>query len=149
MTMPSAAPELPFSARLLSGWSRDIAVAGAFLTRLPLRPRGADASSTLARAARAFPLIGLGVGMIAAGGLSLAAGLGLHPIGCALIGLALAAAVTGALHEDGLADVADGFGGGGASAIGGAVREGQRARPVREASAGKAALHDGYTAGLP
>jgi len=115
MTMPSADPELPFSARLLSGWSRDIAVAGAFLTRLPLRPRGADASSTLARAARAFPLIGLGVGMIAAGGLSLAAGLGLHPIGCALIGLALAAAVTGALHEDGLADVADGFGGGGDS----------------------------------
>lgn len=110
--MPTADPEPPFSARLLSGWGRDIAVAGAFLTRLPLRPAGADAAGALALAARAFPLIGLGVGAVAAGGLWLASGLGLHPIGCALIGLALAAALTGALHEDGLADVADGFGGG-------------------------------------
>ena len=113
--MPSTVPEPSFSARLLSGWGRDIAVAGAFLTRLPLRPTGAEAAGALAMAARAFPLIGFAVGAVAAGGLWLASGLGLHPIGCALIGLSLAAAVTGALHEDGLADVADGFGGGGDS----------------------------------
>jgi adenosylcobinamide-GDP ribazoletransferase len=101
--------------RLFIGWPHDIAVAGAFLTRLPFRPKGNAGgnahASDLSRAMRAFPLIGALVGGIAGGGLWLAAQADLHPLACAFIGLIIAAGVTGALHEDGLADVADGMGG--------------------------------------
>lgn len=98
----------PISARL-----RDFAVAGAFLTRLPLRPSGVVGPGDLARAAWAFPLIGLIVGAAAGGALWAAAQWNLHPLLCALLGLAAAALLTGALHEDGLADFADGLGAGG------------------------------------
>ena len=98
----------------LSGWWRDTRVAAAFLTRLPitLKEDETAAEGSLAAAARAFPIAGLAVGLAAGGGLLLASWLGLHPLACALVGLAVAALVTGALHEDGLADTADGFGGG-------------------------------------
>ncbi len=98
----------PISARL-----RDLAVAGAFLTRLPLRPSGPVGSGDLALAAWSFPLIGLVVGGVAGGTLWIAAQWHLHPLVCALLGLAAGALVTGALHEDGLADFADGLGAGG------------------------------------
>lgn len=91
---------------------RDLAVAAAFLTRLPV-PMPADASGTpLAAAARAFPVIGVLVGGIAALALLLGAWLDWHPLLCALVAIGVATLVTGALHEDGLADVADGFAGG-------------------------------------
>ena len=66
----------------------------------------------LADTVRAWPIVGLLVG--AAAGLMLwtGASLGLHPIASSFLGLITAALITGALHEDGLADVADGFGGG-------------------------------------
>jgi len=95
-----------------TGWIRDVAVAGLFLTRLPFRPKGGVGSNDLADAGRAYPVIGLLVGAFAGSALMLASELDLHPLACAFIGLALAALVTGGLHEDGLADVADGFGGG-------------------------------------
>jgi adenosylcobinamide-GDP ribazoletransferase len=59
-----------------------------------------------------FPLVGAGIGLAAGLALLIADGLGLHPLAAALIGLAVAAALTGALHEDGLADFCDGLGGG-------------------------------------
>jgi adenosylcobinamide-GDP ribazoletransferase len=97
----------------LNGWSRDCAVAGIFLTRLPFpQIKGGAKKGSLAAATRAFPLIGVIVGAIAGLALMGSAALGLSPLACALIGLAAAAWVTGALHEDGLADVADGLGGG-------------------------------------
>jgi adenosylcobinamide-GDP ribazoletransferase len=96
----------------VTDWFRDIAVAGLFLTRLPFRPKGEVGSGELADAGRVYPLIGLLVGVVAGGTLMLAAELDLHPLACAFIGLAAGALVTGGLHEDGLADVADGFGGG-------------------------------------
>jgi len=81
------------------------------LTRLPAG-RLADPVPSLAQARWAFPLIGLPVGALAwaaqAGGLAL----GLDPLVAALAALAAAALVTGALHLDGLADFADGIGGG-------------------------------------
>ena len=95
-----------------TGWIRDVAVAGLFLTRLPFRPKGGVGPNDLADAGRAYPFIGLLVGAFAGTALMLASELDLHPLACAFIGLALAALVTGGLHEDGLADVADGFGGG-------------------------------------
>ena len=98
---------------ILAGWWRDTRVATAFLTRLPV-PIGAEAAEkdALARAARAFPVVGLAVGLGAGAAVLVASWLGLHSLACVLFGLATASALTGALHEDGLADVADGFGGG-------------------------------------
>ena len=101
-----------FVSDTLAMWWRDTRLAAAFLTRLPLAPEGAGSGKALADAARAFPIVGAAVGLAAGAALSVASWLGLHPLACALVGLAVAALVTGALHEDGLADVADGFGGG-------------------------------------
>lgn len=80
----------------------------AFLTRLPV-PAPAWSADGLARAAVWFPLVGLLVGAVAAGVRALA-GLGLEPAPATVLALAAAVLVTGALHEDGLADTADGLG---------------------------------------
>jgi len=95
-------------ARLL----RDPLVAAAFLTRLPVRLKGGIEMHDLAPAAWSFPLIGLFVGVLAGSALYGFSELNLHPLACAVAGLTTTALVTGALHEDGLADIADGFGGG-------------------------------------
>ena len=99
----------------LGGWLADFTVAVSFLTRF--RPPGALTASDLvpgrlAGAVRAFPLVGAGVGL--AGGIvyALAYWLGLPPVAAALCALTATALATGALHEDGLADAADGLGGG-------------------------------------
>ena len=96
--------------RLFTGWGRDLALAGAFLTRLPFRPKAPAGMAELAPASRAFPLIGLIVGAAAGALMWIAAAADLHPLACGFIGLAAAAWLTGALHEDGLADFADGIG---------------------------------------
>ena len=101
-----------FVSETLAGWWRDTRLAAAFLTRLPLGPESTDTERDLAGAARAFPIVGAAVGVAAGAGLVVSSWLGLHPLACALVALAVAALATGALHEDGLADVADGFGGG-------------------------------------
>lgn len=89
----------------------DIALCIAFFTRLPL-PHLDFRGRTLADAIWAAPVVGLAVAAIASAACALAIWLGL-PAGPA-VALALAAAMlaTGCLHEDGLSDVADGFGGG-------------------------------------
>jgi adenosylcobinamide-GDP ribazoletransferase len=78
----------------------------AFLTRLPVP---APADPRLDRAAAWFPLVGLLVGAIAAGVRALA-GQVLPPLPATVLAVAAAVLVTGGLHEDGLADVADGLG---------------------------------------
>ncbi len=84
-----------------------------FLTRLPPDVVGADASARpdFTRAARVFPLAGALIGV--AGGLALivAALLGLPSLVSATFAIAATMILTGALHEDGLADVADSYGG--------------------------------------
>ncbi len=112
--MPTTGPEFQeFARRQLSGWWHDTAIAGAFLTRLPFpAPTGAAKKGVLASASRAFPLVGLVVGAAGAVALLAAAGLGLAPLANGLMAILVAALITGALHEDGLADVADGFGAG-------------------------------------
>ncbi len=92
-----------------NGWWGETKVAAAFLTRLPVAPPDGRA---LADAARGFPVVGLAVGAAGAVVYALAATLGL-PAGIAAV-LATGAMIlaTGGLHEDGLADMADGFGGG-------------------------------------
>jgi adenosylcobinamide-GDP ribazoletransferase len=88
-------------------------LAAGFLTRLPVPPPRKLEPRALATAAWAFPVVGLGVGT--AGGLVyvIASNLGLTAFLAALLAVAVQILITGALHEDGLADVADGFGGGG------------------------------------
>jgi adenosylcobinamide-GDP ribazoletransferase len=90
-----------------AAWFADIRIALGFLTRLPV---GGDGE--LARAARLFPLAGALVGL--AGGIlyTIALGLGLPHLLAATAAVAGTVLLTGALHEDGLADLADGFGGG-------------------------------------
>jgi cobalamin 5'-phosphate synthase/cobalamin synthase len=82
-----------------------------FLTRVPA---GLIADGTdVGRAARWFPLIGGAIG--GAGALAAWAlhdGIGLPPALSAMFVVALSVWVTGAMHLDGLADMADGFGGG-------------------------------------
>lgn len=105
---------MPRADRGLGDVGRDIAVALAFLTRIPAARLGPDPADTadLRRAVRVFPVAGALIGTV--GGLVLLLGnaLGLPPLASALIAIGTIAVGTGALHEDGLADTADGFGGG-------------------------------------
>jgi adenosylcobinamide-GDP ribazoletransferase len=71
--------------------------------------RGHD--GTISRAVRAFPAAGLIIGALPALLLVLLADKG-DPLLASLIALALSSLMTGALHEDGLADATDGLGGG-------------------------------------
>jgi adenosylcobinamide-GDP ribazoletransferase len=92
----------------------ELAAATAFLTRLPAARLGvaAERRPDFTIAARAFPGVGLLVGIVGALALLIASALGLPTIAAAALSLAATIALTGALHEDGLADTADGFGGG-------------------------------------
>jgi adenosylcobinamide-GDP ribazoletransferase len=87
-------------------------VALRFLTRLPVGAGARWPSGALAASVPMFPLVGALIG--AAGALVFAGGiwLGLPPMLAALLAVAAQIMLTGGLHEDGLADVADGFGGG-------------------------------------
>ena len=96
----------------MNEWLDDFRTAVAFLTRLPMpHPDGATPQNFV-RAHRMFPVVGALIG--AAVGL-LCLGLryiGVPDLAAAALALGGSAILTGALHEDGLADVADGFGGG-------------------------------------
>lgn len=89
----------------------DLTIVVTFLTRLPF-PAAGHAYRPLAKAAWAFPFAGILTGGVG-GGVFYGAFLAGTPLLIALIlGLATSVLVSGGLHEDGLADVADGFGGG-------------------------------------
>src|SRR3569832_2519825 len=82
-----------------------------FLTVIPAPAADGIEDEWLMRAAKYFPLVGIIVGAISAAVLLLASKLwiGFLP---PLLAVAASVALTGALHEDGLADTADGLGGG-------------------------------------
>lgn len=117
-----AAPE-SFFAKLMNQFTQ----AWLFLTRIPLpgwwnTPElSEDEVDTedkgvgmlpLSDTVRAWPLVGVLIGALSGGALWLGASAGLSPLAASFLGLIVAAMATGALHEDGLADVIDGFGGG-------------------------------------
>jgi adenosylcobinamide-GDP ribazoletransferase len=92
--------------------ARDIAECLRFFTRLRVGAPVPGAALDLSRIAWAAPVAGAAVGLIGALVLALTALIGLPPLLRAGLATAALVASTGALHEDGLADVADGFGGG-------------------------------------
>ncbi len=96
----------------LGAWWRDVKVAAVLYTRLPLAHVDAVTGEAVARAQWAAPVIGAAVGLAGAAGFALAGRLALPAAACALVALMVTVLATGALHEDGLADTADGLGGG-------------------------------------
>ena len=94
----------------MRGVLRELVQAFALLTRLPIPPlRG---GGSLAPCVWAFPLVGAAVGAIGAAAYWLARGVAVPPVLAAVLALAAQIVATGGFHEDGLADTADGFGGG-------------------------------------
>ena len=91
----------------------DTARSVAFLSRVPMPQRhfiGYD--GRLSRAVRAFPLAGVLIVLPAAALAAVLSALHAPPALLAFAALGLQVLVTGALHEDGLSDSADGIGGG-------------------------------------
>jgi len=90
----------------------ELKTAAGFLTRLPLLAPAAPAAGELSRALWSAPVVGLGIGVVGAAVYAIAFALHLPALPAAALAVAATMVATGALHEDGLADVADGFGGG-------------------------------------
>lgn len=97
------------------GWARRqvrlLVCAILFLTRVPMPTLKTFEPDWVTRSTRFFPLVGQGVGAISA--LVLLAGERVWGGGVgAVLAITAGLLVTGAFHEDGLADTADGLGGG-------------------------------------
>lgn len=91
----------------------DIQRAIAFLSRIPVPSRVfADAGGQAADAAHAYALAGIAIALPAALLMAVLTGFGAPPLLAAACTVAGLVVTTGALHEDGLADTADGFFGG-------------------------------------
>ncbi len=101
MTMPG-----PF------GLATDLRTSILFCTRASLVAATPIKGGDVARASWAFPIVGVLLGGAGALVYWLAFRLGLPAAPAAALALAATLAATGCLHEDGLADTADGFGGG-------------------------------------
>ncbi|WP_374377119.1 adenosylcobinamide-GDP ribazoletransferase [Dongia sp.] len=93
-------------AAFLATWRRDVFLALGFFTRLPVPA----VEGHLGGAVRAFPFAGLIVGLIGALVYFVAMEIGLSGLLAALLAVAATGIVTGALHEDGWADVCDALG---------------------------------------
>jgi adenosylcobinamide-GDP ribazoletransferase len=95
----------------MTGEFAKFVLAGQFLTRLPIRTDTLFTADRMAQAPRYFPLVGLLVGLAGAGVYWSAALLFPHVV-AVLLSIAASLMLTGAFHEDGLADTFDGIGGG-------------------------------------
>ncbi len=91
----------------------EIRAAAAFLTRLPAGIVGVDptVAPNFTHGARVFPLVGALIGLAGAIVLIVANAIGMPAFVAAALAVATVVIVTGAFHEDGLADMADSFGG--------------------------------------
>lgn len=91
----------------------EIAAATLFLTRIPVRWRGSWPEDLHRRSMAWFPLVGALVGAIGGAVFWLTAGvMGLPGVIAAVLAITAQMLTTGVFHEDGLADSADGLGGG-------------------------------------
>lgn len=82
-----------------------------FLTRIPVQSAALYSDEKMAASPRYYPLVGLLLGGISAG-IYFAASMALSPLVSTVLATALVCLLTGAFHEDGLADCFDGVGGG-------------------------------------
>ena len=92
----------------LREWFVDERAAWAFLTVLPVPA----AAPVWPRVMRAFPWVGGLIGTLCAAVMLIASLMGLSPLPAALLAVLGGLLITGAMHEDGLADFADALGGG-------------------------------------
>lgn len=91
----------------------DVARSVAFLSRIHMPQRHfVNFDGRLSRAVRAFPVAGLLIVLPAAAVVSIFSAIQAAPLFTAFVAVAIHTLITGALHEDGLSDTADGFGGG-------------------------------------
>lgn len=104
LSLPSVSQRLRYEARL-------ILVAIQFLTRLPVPPFKNYNPQWLHESSRHFPAVGLLVGLLCAAVFWVASVM-FTPLVAAVISTAFGIKLTGAFHEDGLADSCDGLGGG-------------------------------------
>ena len=96
----------------LGGITHDLKVCLLFATRIPVPQAEPVGGAEIARASWALPVIGALVGLAGALVYAVAYRFGLPPFVGANLTLAVTASLTGCLHEDGLADTADGLFGG-------------------------------------
>ena len=108
--MSRSFPKLSILQRL-SYEARLALVAIQFLTRIPVPAFNNYDPQWLHQSSRYFPAVGLLIGILCAGVLWLASLL-FTPLVAAVISTAFGIKLTGAFHEDGLADSCDGLGGG-------------------------------------
>src|ERR1700694_4091916 len=97
---------------LLRGISRDLKIGMLFSTRFPLSHATPIGGADIARASWGLPVIGALIGLLGALVYWIAFHFKLPPLVGAALAIAATLAATGCLHEDGLADTFDGFGGG-------------------------------------
>ncbi|MEY3210756.1 MAG: adenosylcobinamide-GDP ribazoletransferase, partial [Pseudomonadota bacterium] len=91
---------------------RRLLLALIFLTRLPVRLPGQASAEDLGASTASFPAVGALIGLVTAAAFAVGLALGLPGLAAAVVALIVQVMFTGALHEDGLGDVADAFGGG-------------------------------------
>jgi len=103
---------MPMPDNLIEDYVSDLTTSVGFLTRLPLARTAPANGADIGRAAWAFPIAGIVVGLIGTLVYTFAYKLGLTAWPSAALSIVATLGVTGCLHEDGFADTADGFGGG-------------------------------------
>jgi adenosylcobinamide-GDP ribazoletransferase len=97
----------------LGDYADDLARSIGFLSRVPMPGRFfRDHDGSLSRACGMFPVAGLLIALPAAAAFSILLTLHVEPLLAAFVVLGVQTLITGALHEDGLSDTADGIGGG-------------------------------------
>jgi adenosylcobinamide-GDP ribazoletransferase len=89
----------------------DLRIGISLCSRLPFGPTAPLSEGDVARASWTFPIAGLVIGLAGALVYWLAIRLNVAPQPAAALTLAATLLLTGAMHEDGLADTADGLGG--------------------------------------
>jgi adenosylcobinamide-GDP ribazoletransferase len=98
-------------AETLQNLIADLRIGISLCTRLPVGPSAPVGEGEVARASWTFPIAGLVVGLVGALVYWLAVRVNAAPQPAAALALAATMLLAGAMHEDGLADTADGLGG--------------------------------------